>query len=491
MTTSARPTEPAADVSHETPNRRKLTVNYLLLVAGESFGKICTLVAFVYLGRILGPERYGSLEFAWATMMLFIIPVNLGLGDYGAREFAIHRNDAEDLLRQLSALHMLLASFSFLVLVVLILCLPSHPEVKFLLLFYGLSLFVEPLLVTWFFQGRDEMHWVALANLTRKIAFASFVLLLVRSDQSLGWAGVCELGSVIVMAVVCLSVLRWRFGFAIPRPWYQLSPLKSHFYRSASMSLSHLAWAVLWHFATMFMGWLSDGLELGWFGASHRIIVALHTFVWLYFYNLLPSFTRGVSRADHELSDLASLSLGVTAWGGIFIAIVLTLLGHDLLRVAYDSRYEGGGYSLSILGWLIPITLVNGHYRYLLIASHKQHLDLVSATSAAVSIVLLSFILIPTYGAAGASAALVAANLVYFAFACSFVNFFVFKLTPHRQLIFPIIGAFVSIAVFKSLPDWRPWLSGAAAALTYLFLFAIWANREIRRSTPPLLTSKI
>jgi hypothetical protein len=66
-TTAAPPSEDAA----ARPNGSRLTVNYLLLTGGECLAKLATFIAFAYLARVLGLERYGSLEFVLATMMFF------------------------------------------------------------------------------------------------------------------------------------------------------------------------------------------------------------------------------------------------------------------------------------------------------------------------------------------------------------------------------------------------------------------------------------
>jgi inosine-uridine nucleoside N-ribohydrolase len=53
------------------PERRRssrLALNYILLTSGEFVSKLLALAAFMYLGRVLGPQRYGSLEFTLAAI---------------------------------------------------------------------------------------------------------------------------------------------------------------------------------------------------------------------------------------------------------------------------------------------------------------------------------------------------------------------------------------------------------------------------------------
>ena len=53
----------------------------------------------------------------------------------------------------------------------------------------------------------------------------------------------------------------------------------------------------MWYFCTVLLGFTSPGRTLGWFGASHRTLMALHSFVSIYLYNLLPSISRCVGPA--------------------------------------------------------------------------------------------------------------------------------------------------------------------------------------------------
>jgi hypothetical protein len=79
------------------------------------------------------------------------------------------------------------------------------------------------------------------------------------------------------------------------------------------------------------------------------MINALYTFVWLYFFNLLASLSRGGARVHERLGGLLSGSLGVTGWVGRLVALVLTLIGGDLLILAYGSRFLGVHPTLAVL----------------------------------------------------------------------------------------------------------------------------------------------
>ena len=69
----------------------RLAANYVILSAGEFIAKVFGAVAFAYLARVLGPQRYGYLEFAIAIIFFFtrnlwlLVPIHWGI------EVACHR----------------------------------------------------------------------------------------------------------------------------------------------------------------------------------------------------------------------------------------------------------------------------------------------------------------------------------------------------------------------------------------------------------------
>src|SRR5579863_6487709 len=83
---------------------RRLAINFVFLSFGEIAAKLLTFASFSYLARTLGPWQYGQLEFTLAIMVFFSLPVDLGLGSYGAREIARHPQNAARLLHVITGL---------------------------------------------------------------------------------------------------------------------------------------------------------------------------------------------------------------------------------------------------------------------------------------------------------------------------------------------------------------------------------------------------
>lgn len=457
-----------------------LARNYLTLTAAEFLSKLITFFCFTWLGRVLGAERYGSLEFTLALMAFFTLAADFGLGIFAAREIARDPWLAPDLLGRVVRLRVLLAAACVAAIVVFVLFLRKPDEVRLLLLLYGLSLLAWPLAFQWFFQGHDRMDWVAGLSIIRQAVFAALVFLFMRPGAPLALLGLFECASMLAVAAAGVFALRMRFGIRSAGRREPLPELFLSLRQSAPIGLAELTWAFLWYFATVLLGFEKSDRSLGWFGASHRVTMALHTFVWLYFVNLLPSMSRCVGRAPEEMRRLVSRSMRVAAWASVFVAFTVTVFSERLLSLAYGAEFAPAGRLLSVLVWMVPVAMLSGHYRYTLIAANLQRRLLGAAGAGAAVAVLASLALVPRIGALGAAMSLLAACAVEFAVAYAFVLRGVGRFPFLPALIRPAAAAGLSLGCYVVVARWSSLLAAFAAAYLYILQMAAWEWRDLR-----------
>jgi len=447
------PERPVSNASGVEP--RRLAINYLYLSAGEFTAKLLTFATFSFLARVLGPLDYGFVEFTLAVMVFFSLPIDMGLSWYGAREIARSPEKASQLLHEITGLRVFLTVCSMLGLGIFILTLNKGVELKVLLGLYDVSLLAGPFMSQWFFQAHDQMHWVAIASIVRQTGFAVLVFLTCRRGTSLVYIGVIECASVLAVAVYCIYVVRYEMRFDWPWPDLHLARLMGHLREAAPIGLNELAWASMWYFCTVLLGFLFLDWSLGWFGASHRVLMALHTFVYLYFFNLLPSISRCVVLPKEKLLELMDRSVRFAAWAGLFTAGLGTALAPELLTLIYGPYFRGASHSLMILVWMLPVAMLSGHHRYILIAyNHQKRLLYCTALSAAAA-VLLGFMLVPIYRGPGAAWALLISNLINFGLVYFSVRQLVAEVPVHRQLMVPLFALAISMIFYLAVARWN------------------------------------
>jgi PST family polysaccharide transporter len=321
--------------------------------------------------------------------------VDQGFGPFGAREIAKAPETTGTLVAEIVAARFVLAAGAYVLVLVLALSLDRPPVVTELLLIYSLSLFGMPLLLQWVFQGHDRMNTVAVLQLVRQTVFAAVVFAFVRGLDQLRMAGVAEVAGVISAAAFGLWMYRRQLG-GIWRP--RLALYKRPFIEGLPIGLSQMFWTVRMFGATLILGLIAPPEDVGFFASAMRILVAAHTFVWLYYFNLLPSMSRAWQRQDGSFARLIDRSLRNVAWLGLLGGFAWVALARPAVSLVYGPAFTPASSTLQLLAGVCVMALLSGHYRFGLIAAGRQQLEMASSALGA----LVAVPLIPAgYALAG------------------------------------------------------------------------------------------
>jgi O-antigen/teichoic acid export membrane protein len=323
------------------------------------------------------------------------------------------------------------------------------------------------------------MHWVGVASIVRQTGFASLVFLTYRPGFPLFYLGLVECASVAAVTAFCVYVTRFKMGFAWPWPQFRFKELAVHIKEASPIGLTELAWSFMWYFSTVLLGFVFSDRTLGWFGASHRALMALNTFVWLYFFNLLPSISRCVTKPHEDLLALMDQSVRFASWAGLFTGAFLTAAAPTVLTLIYGPSFRPAAQSFAILVWMLPIAMLSGHHRYILIAYNRQKLLLLCTVISAAAAVILGFALVPFYRGQGAAWALVIAIFINFVLVYFCVRRCVVEVPVFRQLAAPLVTLAVSALVYAALVQWNPWAAIACGSAVYAAGLAWFSGRQL------------
>jgi O-antigen/teichoic acid export membrane protein len=445
---------------------RRLASNYSLLVAGEALSKFFSFAAFMYLARILGPKNYGYLEFTLAIMVFFTLFVDMGTGPWGARQIPRDPKKIPETAASVVMLRLLMASVGFLLLFLFSRAIAEELPRK-LLLIYGITLFAIPGFLQWVFQGLQTMRWVAWATVVRQFIFSFLIFVVVRRPQDLldiGW-----IECVSVSAVVLFSIVIYRRVVGSFQLQWNREKFRRGLFESAPIGFSELSWAFIWYSATVILGLIVGGRSLGWFGAAHRPIMAIHTFVFLYFYNLLPSIAQAMQESTEVLRKLLSRSLAISCWTSLFLGTMGTIFAQYLLTFIFGTQYENAIPTFRILIWVLVLMMISGHFSYTLVGWNLQRLHLISFLAALAASLFLSVLLIPRYEIIGAAIAIFGSLLVKGILSWHFVRRHITEIPLSRHLIKPLAPTILSLTLYWRFEAAHPFIF----ALTVPVLFAV------------------
>lgn len=381
----------------------KLLGNFLSLAGAETVSKILTFAAFAYLARTLGAENFGLVEWAGAVMLCAGLIVDQGFGFYGAREISKKPERAAELIAEIVGARILLAFAAFGVIVALAFGLPHAENIKSLLLLYGLSLFAAPLMLSWVYQSFDKMRTVAMIQLVRQSVFVFVVLAFVRNGAQIWIVALAEVFAAVIAAAGSVSMLQERLSLPFKISFRLSGKL---FREGVPIGLSQMFWTVKMFGATFIFGIVATAEETGYFAAAMRIFIALHTFVWLYYFNLLPTMARAWAKGGKEFSGLIKNSMRIIVPLSLAGGAIWILTAPFVMTTAYGQEFSGGGSALQWLAGACVAAAISGHYRFGLIAAGFQKKEMLISALSAGSAALLIPIGYFRAGTSGAAAAL-------------------------------------------------------------------------------------
>lgn len=464
----------------------KLARDFLVLSSGQFVSKVVGFVVFAYLARTLGPESYGVVEYAAGLAVFFAMVVDWGMGPIGVRELAAKPERTESLAALISGARLIIACVAVPVLG-LAAFWSGQPEMTVKLVWlYALSLLAVPWQQDWLLQGREMMNAATFAQLIRMGAFAAGVVILVHSGLDVLYVGVAEIAAVALTTAYYLGTQRLR-----------ICPVRLEFTpkdvirlmrEGSSVGLINVVSAFVQYAPLFLVANLVGGVSLAWFAASHRIVVSLLTFSWIYHWNLYPTMARRAAGSPDELHALIGASFRVVAWTGILIALILTLVGRPLMVLGFGASFEAAAPAFAVLIWSLPVTLISGHARWALIAKGLQQYVLVAQVVGAAVVLTAGYALTSRFGAAGTAIAMTVASLAIWAVAHAFALRKVGPLPGLKAVLLPACGAGLAGLLAQGL-DTHPLLGAVAAAVAYV-LFALLIDRKLLPDLLRLMRAK-
>ena len=122
--------------------------------------------------------------------------------------------------------------------------------------------------------------------------------------------------------------------------------------------------------------------------------------------------------------------------------------------------------------WIIPLSLISGHYRFLLIGYGHQVLEFISSVIGAIVNVFIIFLLVPVLGGIGASWSLIISEIVIWITAYYFVRRKIWYISFTTEIWRPILGGIIMFIIISVLPV-SAWIGIFTATIIYGVFFFV------------------
>lgn len=356
--------------------------------------------------RIIGPDKFGVLNFSAAFMAYFTLLINFGFDLSATRAIASKRDDIEErnkIFNQVFLAKIVLFCVSVVLFLVALFTVPQLQHEKQVAIFSFLLCFSWVITPNWLYQGMQELSRVAIFNLVTKVIFTVVILLVVRQKSDYVWQPLAISSAQIVVGIFSFwfAIHRYQIKIKLPKLRFVLDLLWNERVIFFSMVVINLYTTT----NVVLLGFLQSPEYVGYYTAGWRLIIIIQTIIALPLsQSLFPfvgtAFAQSKEKGIDVVRQLFPIVTVIT--GGA--ALVLWLLGPFVISVFYGHKFEPSIMVFRILAFVPLIISWSNLLGIQTMINLKMDKTFFRITlSGAVTSIILNFILVKRFGYIGSA----------------------------------------------------------------------------------------
>ncbi|MCH7963006.1 MAG: flippase [Bacteroidetes bacterium] len=393
---------------------QRLIQNFTSLSILQIANYLFPLIVLPYVVRILGPAKYGLINFAAAFIAYFNLISDYGFSLSGTKEISIIRDDKEKLSKTFSTIitiKLLLSIFSFLIFIVIVYFIPffkNNWEVY--VLSYGFVI-GGVLFPGWFYQGMEQMKYITIIQVViRSIVTALIFILIKKEDDYLLLVLLNSIAQIMIGILgVIIVLIKFQIEFRLPT----INEIKFQLKSGWNIFQSMIAINVYTTSNTFILGLFASETIVGYYAAADKIRIAFQGIQSVLSQTVFP-YVNSLVKESYEkfilfIKRLLKLEFAI----GFSASLILFIFSYQLTDLILGNKFEVSGELLriiAVLPLLISLSNVFGIQLMLPLGYDRAFNRIIS--SAALVHILLLIVIVPAYFAVGASIAVVITEFV-------------------------------------------------------------------------------
>lgn len=260
----------------EQSHRKNLISNIFSLSFLQVANYVLPLLTVPYLVRILGPEKYGLINFSQAFIQYFILLTDYGFNLSATRKIAINRENKEKVSEIFSAVFIIkfaLLLISFLIMLLVVLSFKRFQGDFYIFLYTFGMVIGNVLFPIWFFQGMENMKYITYFNILWKTIFTLLIFVLVRKQADYLMVPVLNSLGYIVIGVISLYFIHRKF--AVKYQLVRFKRLKEELRDGFYIFISGFATSLYTTSNAFILGLVTNNTIVGYYSAAEKIIRAV------------------------------------------------------------------------------------------------------------------------------------------------------------------------------------------------------------------------
>ena len=327
----------------------------IVQIANFAFPVITVLVV----SRIIGPDKFGVINFAGAFVTYFTLLINFGFDLSATRVIAANRDNLEErnrIFNQVILAKLLLLGLSIVLFVSSLFLIPQLRQEKAVAIFSFILCFSWVITPTWLYQGMQELSRVAIFNLATKVLSTLVIVLVIRVKSDYVWQPLALSLAQIVVGI-------YAFFFAIRRYritlyWAPLKPVLRLLWSEKLLFFSTVVVNLYTTTNVVILGFMQSDTQVGYYTAGWRLITVVQALISLPLSQALfpfigTAFAGGRERGLEVVRQLFPIVTLIT----FSAALVMWLFGPMAILLFYGEKFAP---AIAVFRILVFIPIIIG-----------------------------------------------------------------------------------------------------------------------------------
>lgn len=389
----------------------KIVKNASWIVAGKVIQMVISFLVSLLTVRYLGPGNYGLINYGTAYTLFFTSVCTLGINSVIVKEFIDAPNQEGKIIGTALGLRAVSSLLSVLIIVGISFVLDAdEPLTRLVVALCSLGVVFNIFeTFNYWFQSRLESKKTAIASLIAYSAMAVYKVFLLITQKPVAYFSLATSVDYLFVAIVLFIFYQCDHGAPLSFSWtYGKALLK----KSYHYILPGLMVSIYGQTDKVMLKHMVDEAETGFYSTA-TVICGLWGFI---IYAIIDSMTPPIMEAhqnNHQkFNRLNRLLYCIIFYVCAFVSLIFTIFGEQLIGILYGAEYLPAALPLKIVTWYTAFSYLGGARNAWVVCENAQKYLKFIYSAAAVCNVLLNYILIPFYGAAGAAIASLATQII-------------------------------------------------------------------------------
>ena len=391
--------------------KNRVAKNASWIIAGRIAQMCVSFVVGLLTARYLGPSNQGLLSYGGAYTAFFTSFCTLGINDVIVRELISRPDKQGEVLGTSMVLREISSVLSVFVILMVVLIVDGGEQTTIAvvaLCSIGVVFNVLDIFQYWF-QASLKSKVTAITSLVAYIITAAYKVVLLATGKSVIFFALASSVDYICIGVLLMIAYHRHGGQKLRFSWlYGKKLLKN----STPFILTGLMVAVYGQTDKYMLKQMIGSSEIGFYSTA----VSLCT-IWCFvlsaiIQSMYPVIMEAFERSEEEFLDRNRLLYAIVFYLCISVSIFFTLFARPIISILYGESYLPTVGPLRIITWYTAFSYLGVARNAWIVCKNRQRYLKYVYVGAAIANVILNLLLIPRWGASGAAAASLAAQII-------------------------------------------------------------------------------